>query len=556
MVTLGIGLVLGTSTGYASGRVESERERHAIETSTAGVTRQLNALRGDLAQMRIDLLRLAANGAVAHSTLISAQSEADSVSANIARIEASLTSASDASTHPAFAILRTAPVRNAWTAITCGSVAAALPPARTVRQSIPVITLPAATVRSTQTLGSVLGVHQMADGRLLVNDGSRRQVKLFDSTLVTPTIIMDSASGLPNSYGRIVVTLVPFLGDSSLFADFNSRTLQVLDGRGQAARSVALPNPQDLGLIGRAPSATDPSGRVVYSGYPKVQPGAMGSGILPTFSDSIPLLRADFDGRRVDTLAALARPVAQLTSFTPDGKTVIHQWLFNPIAAVDDWALLSDGSIAIVRGRDYHIDWIRPNGAQESSPKLAFDWKRLTDAEKQRILDSTRAALHRVNVDSAFMRDNMFSMSRLPTDLSTIGTSGGGGRAGGAGPGRACGMMCDLDSKTLIPSPTDVVSIEKMPDYYPPVRARTTMADRDGNLWILPTTSAQSQHGELVYDVVNVKGELFERVRVPLGRLIVGFGKGGVVYMVSGDKATGFYLERSILPSAAKSTSR
>lgn len=74
------------------------------------------------------------------------------------------------------------------------------------------------------------------------------------------------------------------------------------------------------------------------------------------------------------------------------------------------------------------------------------------------------------------------------------------------------------------------------------------MADLDGNLWILPTTSAQSQHGELVYDMVSVARSLFERVRVPAGRSIVGFGKGGVVYLASGDRTNGFYLERTRLP--------
>jgi hypothetical protein len=71
------------------------------------------------------------------------------------------------------------------------------------------------------------------------------------------------------------------------------------------------------------------------------------------------------------------------------------------------------------------------------------------------------------------------------------------------------------------------------------------MADLDGNLWILPTTSAQSKQGELVYDVVNPKKGLFQRVRMPLGRSIAGFGKGGVVYLQSGDRTNGFYLERA-----------
>jgi hypothetical protein len=39
------------------------------------------------------------------------------------------------------------------------------------------------------------------------------------------------------------------------------------------------------------------------------------------------------------------------------------------------------------------------------------------------------------------------------------------------------------------------------------------------------------QTGVSVYDVINGKGELIDRVLVPAGRVIVGFGVGGVVYM-------------------------
>jgi hypothetical protein len=95
---------------------------------------------------------------------------------------------------------------------------------------------------------------------------------------------------------------------------------------------------------------------------------------------------------------------------------------------------------------------------------------------------------------------------------------------------------------------TEFLALKDIGDYYPPIAQNAALADLDNNLWILPTTSAQSLHGELVYDVVNSSGELFERVRVPAGRSIVGFGKGGVVYLVSGDRTSGFYLERTRLP--------
>ena len=59
--------------------------------------------------------------------------------------------------------------------------------------------------------------------------------------------------------------------------------------------------------------------------------------------------------------------------------------------------------------------------------------------------------------------------------------------------------------------------------------------------------SERREHHHESDDVVNAKGELFERVRLPVGRSIAGFGKDGVVYLVSGDGSVGFFIERSRL---------
>ena len=49
--------------------------------------------------------------------------------------------------------------------------------------------------------------------------------------------------------------------------------------------------------------------------------------------------------------------------------------------------------------------------------------------------------------------------------------------------------------------------------------------------------------GGLIYDVVNRKGEIVERVRLPKGRALVGVGPDGVVYMVNANEKTAL-LER------------
>ena len=51
---------------------------------------------------------------------------------------------------------------------------------------------------------------------------------------------------------------------------------------------------------------------------------------------------------------------------------------------------LKAGSIALVRAHDYHIDWINADGTTASTPKMPYDWRRLTDADKQAKVDSAK----------------------------------------------------------------------------------------------------------------------------------------------------------------------
>jgi hypothetical protein len=71
---------------------------------------------------------------------------------------------------------------------------------------------------------------------------------------------------------------------------------------------------------------------------------------------------------------------------------------------------------------------------------------------------------------------------------------------------------------------------DKIPDFETPIGPGSVRADLDGNLWIVPRTTSAARGG-LLYDVVNRKGEIVERVQFPPGVALVGFGPGGVVYL-------------------------
>ena len=144
----------------------------------------------------------------------------------------------------------------------------------------------------------------------------------------------------------------------------------------------------------------DAQQRLVYRVLGKgLQPPAGPDGMLPSpvAPGSQPLIRGDFATRRIDT-AGWVRTVsdpAPLPILTPAGTMVGFTRVINPVpAAPDDWAVLADGSIALVRGQDYHIDFIHPDGTRASSAKVPHVWVRVDDAENARLVDSACGAYH------------------------------------------------------------------------------------------------------------------------------------------------------------------
>jgi hypothetical protein len=69
-------------------------------------------------------------------------------------------------------------------------------------------------------------------------------------------------------------------------------------------------------------------------------------------------------------------------------------------------------------------------------------------------------------------------------------------------------------------------------------------ADADNSLWVLPSTAPEGNGVGLVYDVIDDRGVLRRRVRLPAGRSIAGFGRNGVVYLMSREGDGNWYVER------------
>lgn len=404
-----------------------------------------------------------------------------------------------------------------------------------IRQLGPVIARAAEPV-------SAVGIRPLASG-VLVNDAPNRRLVLFDDKLTSFTVVADTTSATGNAYSGRVGGLFAYKGDSSLFTDPASLSMLVIDAAGKIVRVMSMPGSQDAGMLagGTGGAAYDGRGGLVYRGMFRNQfrggPQTGGHFTPPEIPDSAPIFRIDLATRRLDTLGFIKTPKVTLdVSRDEDGRVTMRSRL-NPLPVVDDWAALPDGSIAFIRGRDYHVDWIGPDGSRSSSPKIPFDWQRLTDDDKIAFLDSLRAARERQS-ESAPAAIALGAGEGPGTGAPNIQImTGPGGPGAGARQAAATGAGQRANQNVNFVDPSE------LPDYKPAFFTGSVRVDTRGSLWIR-TIPTRVIPGGTVYDVIDRQGALVERVQIPRGRTIVGFGPGDTVYL-SAREGRENYLEKA-----------
>jgi hypothetical protein len=414
--------------------------------------------------------------------------------------------------------------------------------------------LPAPTATSTETVRSLAAVRQLPGGNVLVNDQAGRRVLLMDSTLTLIGVVADSTSSTASAYGPRPGGLIPYRGDSTLFVDPASLSMLVIDPAGKIARVMAAPRPNDVQLLtgGAAGSpGFDAQGRLVYRSFsrPTFGPGGPMAGAPPVLPDSEAIVRFDLATRKLDT-AGFFKVYRPKMNVERDSTGIRMTSFINPLPVVDEWVVMNDGTIAIVRGRDYRVDFVSANGTITKGEKVPYDWQRLSDEDKATFIDSTKAAMTRARAAGGAAGAGAGA---------GFGMGGGGGTfapqmvirmdgPGGGGPPPGTGGGGDRQIVTGGPPPggqlppLNFVSPSDLPDYKPVFGPNSVRADADGRLWVrtIPTKPTAGA----VYEVIDRSGALVDRVLVPNGSVIVGFGAGGVVYMGMRD-AAGIHVQRS-----------
>lgn len=466
----------------------------------------------------------------------------------------------------------------------------------------PVRRIATASAVSTQTFGALTDVHELPGGRVLVNDGERRQLLLLDTTLTLVRVVLDSVSETEDTYGSRSGALVPYRGDSTLFIDPTSLALLILDPDANVARVRSVPRVQDVRWYtsrsgGFSRMGSDARGRLVYRinaqpARPARRP-PRGVPYIPPQPDSAFVVAVDLESRTVDTLGSIRIPKSDfIVRLRPTGGYDVDQAI-NPLPMTDEWAVLPDGAVAFVRGIDYRVEYLDGDGKWTSSAKLPFEWQPMSDEAKKQLVDSVSAvqvARARTSYTTSVIRwVNQYGRNRYPEGFAapegyrppqgfgkdwvlpqgvsfpenyiyacasgeeptivgrtadaddgdeptpaTMEISRGGRGPGGFGGGRPSCIPAPIPNTNAPPAPRlrepGVVSAQLLPDFKPPFATGAVRADADGNLWIR-TIPPRRIPGGPVYDIVNRAGELVDRLQLPPGYQIAGFGTGKVVYL-------------------------
>lgn len=367
-------------------------------------------------------------------------------------------------------------------------------------------------------VSAIAALRALSAQSVFVNDVVARRVVLLDDQLRLTKVVADTSLSTRRIYGTRATGMFAMPGDSTLFLSGSNMSVAVVDAKGNIIRIMAAPRPSDFGrLVGGSAGnpGFDSMDRLVYrtANIPLAEQIRLGGlGVSPP--ESAAVVRFNFQTRSVDTAAFLRIYTPRILIVSNkvvrgDGYSMasVPNPVINPAPTVDDWAILPDGRIAIVRGRDYHVDFVNADNSVVSGPNVPFAWRKLELSDKVALIDSTKALRSRLSGGDAVG----------PSSIKVVT---------GAPPSQ---------NSALPPIPeARYVNPEELPDYLPVFANGGVRADADGNIWVR-TISPTTTHVGAVYDVIDGRGRLVDRVQVPKETVIAGFAPSGVIFLARRD---------------------
>jgi hypothetical protein len=285
------------------------------------------------------------------------------------------------------------------------------------------------------------------------------------------------ADGAPGEY-KFPGWVARLAGDTVALVDFSALRTTLWNEKGQPLRVLAI-----APVAGTAPVLVyDTMGhgyKIDYEAMLEPEPGQT------TRPDSVPVLRIQLRGGKVDTVARLSAPEFGEALFGEQKQQAAKVFAPN-----DFFGVLANGTAWVARGRDNRVDWRAPDGSWRRGTSRKYTGQPVTQADKDRVLTQVREQ------------------------------------------GKQYGMPQDL--------PIQYPFAETKPPF------DFALGRPNGEVWLQrPRTQ---EDAALVYDVYNGQGAWQREVSFPTGASLAGFGESGAIYASvkneDGTKTVGRYRLR------------
>jgi hypothetical protein len=336
----------------------------------------------------------------------------------------------------------------------------------------------------------ISGVRELDDGRLLVSDALEESLYALDESLTGSQTISRQGQG-PDEYRQPDV-LFPWPGDSTVMTDLGNGRLTVIGPDYGFGRTIPVVQTAEAGLLIILPQGVDAAGRLYYR--------PQGDGEI---RDTADVLRWSPDGGG-DPEAVARVKLRDVTERTSGGAGNVQQQISPvPLSPQDGWAIGPDGSVAVVRAGDYHVDWIRPDGGVVSGPPVPYEPVPVKQADKEEWAEDVAA-------------NGLMMMVTNENGQMNARMRRGGGRGA--------------------PS----VDRFQWPEEKPPFDPDGVNIAPDDRLWVARYEPAGDPP---VIDVFDRRGQHVGTVVLPEGRYVIGFGEESV-YLARRDDLGFQWLER------------
>jgi hypothetical protein len=359
-----------------------------------------------------------------------------------------------------------------------------------------------------EPLSQISGVRELRDGRVIVSDAREKTIQLVDFRNGAKKIGREGSG--PGEYG-LPGAMFAAPGDTTWVFDLlNSRYL-VIDPAGTAVSTFTIAN----SIPPSSPSAVRPGGTIrsgfgvgfaqgidaqgrLYFRAPTTRFTADGLSV----GDSTPIVRWDRRTERADTVAVLVSPPsrpAAVPRATSGGSQQVSVRIGGgtPFVSADAYAVTSQGDLAVVRAKDYHVDWISKGRTVAGAP-IRYDRVKVTEDDK-------RAYMEGLKTSTATMVANI-NGQRSVQNMPAAGING-------------------ADAPVF-------------PDFKGPFSSVT--AGPNNQIWVqkyMPNGAPPT------YDVIDPTGKVVSRVVLPKRTRLLGFGR-GTLYLARSDEDDLQYLQR------------